>query len=133
MENIRDYINEINVIKDEIYQSLENSVTCSICTDIIIEPFMCMNCQNVYCQKCINDWSKKSHTCPNRCQNTNFLKSNEKAQLLSKLKFICKKCDSVLNYDDMKKHNLMNCQNKKDIEKLNKNKIKNDKNKINSK
>ncbi len=34
MANIRDYINEENVIKDEIFKAFENSVTCSICSDI---------------------------------------------------------------------------------------------------
>ena len=124
MDNIRDYINEENVIKDEIYQTLENSVTCSICSDILIEPKMCMNCQNVYCEQCINDWAKKSNTCPNRCQNTKFNKSLGISELLSKLKFICSKCDAVINYDDMKKHSLINCKNKINIEKVNKNNIK---------
>ena len=134
MDNIRDFINETNVIKDEIYQSLENSVTCSICSDILIEPKMCKNCQNVYCEQCINSWAQKSNTCPNRCQNTIFIKGQGISELLSKLKFICNKCDGVINYDDMKKHSLINCKNKINMEKINKDKIKEEPtNKINSK
>ena len=34
MENIRDFINDKNVIKDEIYLAFENSVLCPICTDV---------------------------------------------------------------------------------------------------
>ncbi len=122
--DIREYINEENVIKDEIYNNFESSLTCSICTEIIIEPTMCMNCQNVYCKKCIDDWSKKSAKCPNRCQNTSYNKSVSISEMLSKLKFICKKCDNILNYDDMKKHK-NNCKKKKTPgENLTKNSIK---------
>lgn len=133
MEKMRNYINCENVIKDEIYQTLENSVNCPICTDIIIEPTMCMSCQNVYCQACINDWLQKSKTCPNRCKNTNFNKSLSISELLSKLKFICSKCDEVINYNDMTKHSLLDCKREKE-EKLKKEKtIQKSKNEKNSK
>ena len=115
MENIREFINEENVIKDEIYKAFENSVICQICSDIFIEPTMCMECQNVYCKECIDNWSKRNNKCPNRCQNTHYQKSLAIIELLSKIKFICKKCDGIINYDDMKKHRLINCINKKNI------------------
>ena len=50
MANLRDYINDKTVIKDEIYKNFEYSVTCSICSEIMINPMMCMNCQTVYCK-----------------------------------------------------------------------------------
>ena len=59
MDKLREYINEKNVIKDEFYTSFESSFTCSICSDIFIEPTMCMNCQNVYCKECIEGWLQK--------------------------------------------------------------------------
>ena len=135
MKNIRDYINEENVIKDEIYKIFENSLTCSICSDIFINPMMCMNCQNVYCKACIDDWKKKSIKCPNRCENPNYNKSISTSEMLSKLKFICNKCDNVINYDDMKNHSLTDCSKKKKIEELPKSKTAENKNinKINSK
>ena len=71
MDDIREYINEKNVMKDEIYNAFEASVTCSICSDILIEPMMCMNCQIVNCKKCKEDWISKSHICPNKCKNPN--------------------------------------------------------------
>ena len=110
MDKIREYINEKNVIKDEFYTNFESSFTCSICSDIFIEPTMCMNCQNVYCKECIEGWLQKSTTCPNRCQNTNFDKSKSTIEMLSKLNFICDKCDRVISYDEMKNHSLSNCQ-----------------------
>ena len=134
MDKIREYINEKNVIKDEFYTSFDNSLTCSICSDIFIEPIMCKNCQNSYCRECIESWLQKSTTCPNRCQNTNFDKDISKNEMLSNLKFICHKCDSVINYNDMKNHSLLNCKkNVNNIINPTKN-INNDKtNKINSK
>ncbi len=118
MDNIREYINEQKVMKDEIYNAFEASVTCQICSDILIEPMMCMNCQNVICKKCKEDWLSKSHNCPNRCQNPNYQKCLDISELLSKLKFICPKCDNIINYDDVKKHCLTDCKNKKSLERM---------------
>ena len=134
MENIRDFINDKNVVKDEIYLAFENSVLCPICTDVLIEPTMCMNCQNVYCKKCINDWIKKSNKCPNRCENSNYQKSLAITELLSKLKFKCIYCGNSIDYNNIKNHNLLNCKRKGNIEKIEQNSnldIK--RNKINSK
>ena len=134
MDNIRDYINENNVIKDEFYTRFDNSLTCSICSEIFIEPTMCMNCQNVYCKKCIESWLQKSSTCPNRCQSTKFDKSLSTIEMLSKLKFICDKCDSIISYDDMKNHSLSNCKkNNNNIENPTNNENNSQTNKINSK
>ena len=98
---------------------------------------MCMNCQNVYCKTCIDDWKKKSIKCPNRCENPNYNKSLSTSEMLSKLKFICNKCDNVINYDDMKIHSLKDCSKEKKIEELPKSKSKEEENKninkINSK
>ena len=111
MANLRDYINNETVIKDEIYKNFEYSLTCSICSDIMIDPMMCMNCQAVYCKSCIDNWSKKSAHCTNRCENTNYKKSILSQNFLSKLKFICRNCEKVLNYDDVKAHSLIKCNN----------------------
>ena len=111
MSNLRDYINYQTVIKDEIFKNFEYSLTCSICSDIMINPMMCMNCQAVFCKSCIDDWSKKSAHCTNRCQNTNYKKSILSQNFLSKLKFICRNCEKVINYDDVKEHSLIKCFN----------------------
>lgn len=115
MANLRDYINDKTVIKDEIYKNFEYSVTCSICSEIMINPMMCMNCQTVYCKSCIDNWSKKSAYCTNRCKNTNYKKSILSQIFLSKLKFICQNCEKVINYDDMQAHSLIKCQNDSQI------------------
>ena len=110
MESIRKYINEKNIIKDEIYNSIKNSITCIICFDIIYEPMMCMKCQGVYCKDCINKWSKEDKKCPNRCINPNYKNSIQISQLLTKIKFECEKCHSEIYYNEMEKHYFSKCK-----------------------
>ena len=111
MEN---YINEETVVNNEIYQVFKDSVICPICSNILINPMMCMKCQNVYCKKCSDDWSKKNDKCPNRCDNPNYQRSLEKNNILSKLKFKCEKCGEQIFYENVQKH-IENCQPTKDI------------------
>lgn len=40
---------------------------CQICFEIVEDPVECRKCQNHYCRKCINEWKKKSNSCPVRC------------------------------------------------------------------
>ena len=115
MSNLREYINDKTLIKDEIFKNFEFSVSCSICTEILINPMMCMKCQAVFCKSCIDTWSKKSADCPNRCENTNYKQSILSQNILSKLKFICPKCEKVINYDDIKDHSLIKCYNEAKI------------------
>ena len=49
MEELHDYINEGNLIKDEAYKRLGSSIKCPICIDIIIEPMQCEKCNNLFC------------------------------------------------------------------------------------
>ena len=97
-------INEETIVKNEIYDAFKDDIICPICSKIIIEPQMCMNCLNVYCKNCVEEWSKRKNQCPNRCENPNYRKSIEKANILSKFKFKCQKCETQLSYDEMKKH-----------------------------
>ena len=118
MSNLRKFINSETLIKDEIYKNYEYSLCCAICSDILIEPTFCMNCQTVYCKTCIDDWTKKSNSCTNRCENPKFEKSILQQEILSKLKFICQSCDEVINYDDVKQHSLIKCTNESKLKLL---------------
>lgn len=104
MEDLKDYINEETVVKDEIYNSIKDSIICQICKDIMINPMKCMECPNSFCIKCIEKWNLRKKTCPNRCQNPNYKFNRPLLQILSNLKFECKKCKNIINYDDMIKH-----------------------------
>ena len=113
------YINDNLVIKNIIYNEFKGSITCQICLKILINPFMCMNCQNVYCKNCIEQWEKKNNKCPNRCQNTNYQKSLEKNLILSKLKFKCVNCKNEIEYNNVEKHhNSCKIQSKNKIKKI---------------
>ena len=112
MAQIRDYINDETVIKDEIYKQFELSIACCICNEILIEPMMFMNCQVLCCKKCEEKWSQKKNTCPQNCPNAQYIESSNSQKLLSKLKFVCKNCEEVFNYDEMQKHSTTNCENK---------------------
>ena len=141
MEDINSYINENNIINEEIYNEFKFSISCPICTNIIIEPMMCMNCQSSYCKKCINQWNLIDEKCPNRCINPNYQISKEMNGLLSKLQFQCKFCNKAFEYNEMKEHyysSFDNCQQPKKKNKMRKIENKNaqlfeSKNKINSK
>ena len=109
------YINDETIVKNDIYDAFKDDIICPICSKILIEPQMCINCQNSYCRKCIEEWSKKSNKCPNRCDNPNYKKSLEKAKTLSKLKFKCQKCGNQFTYDNIKKH-VDECEQDKNIE-----------------
>ena len=111
MSKLREYINNNSVIKDEIYKQFESSLSCSICLDIMIDPVMCMNCEAKFCKTCQEDWSQRNNTCPNRCKNPKYEKSMIAQGLLSRLKFICYKCEEVIDYEDIKNHSKINCEN----------------------
>ena len=90
---------------------------------------MCMKCQNVFCKRCINDWTKKAENCPNRCSEPNYQRSIIKNEILSKLKFKCEKCGNNYKYDEAHKH-LNSCYPGQIKEEEN---IENNKNKITTK
>ena len=97
MEELHDYMNEENIIKDETYRSLGKSLICPICIDIIIEPMKCEKCNNIYCKTCLESWSRVDKRCPNRCKNPNYKKSPEKEELFSQLRHYYLKCGTEKN------------------------------------
>jgi hypothetical protein len=118
MEELHDYINENNLIKDEAYKRLGCSIKCPICIDIIIEPMQCEKCNNLFCKKCLESWSRVDKRCPNRCKNPNYKKNSEKEALFSQLNFNCKKCKKIIKYSEMKRHYYLKCGTEKSKIKL---------------
>ena len=109
------YINEDTIIKNETFNSFPELIICQICQCIMLEPVMCLKCQNYYCKKCIEDWKKKSPTCPNKCEEPIFKNVIEKNRLITKMKFKCiKGCGAEILFDDIKKHYSSNCLINKD-------------------
>ncbi len=124
---MEEYINNDTVIKNDVYKAFpEDFIICKICKCLMIEPVMCLNCQNNYCKKCIYSSQKKSGTCPNGCENPIFKNVIQKNRLITKLKFKCKKgCRAILSFDEIKEHYNSNClAQKSKIKILSKDKIK---------
>jgi hypothetical protein len=96
------YINNDTVIKDDIYKTIEELILCPLCHNILIEPVICLKCQKSFCKKCINKLTDIK--CPNNCETVEFPKCISKNEILTKLKFKCKYCQSILSYDDALKH-----------------------------
>ena len=113
------YVNEETLIKDDIFKSLpEDLIICPICTLLMIEPVMCVNCMNHFCKKCTEDWNKKNNTCPNGCQNAILKTQIEKNRLITRLKFKCiKGCGAEIFFSDITNHYNSNCLEKKEKEK----------------
>ena len=125
------YINEETIIKNDTYNLFQDMIICQICQCMMIEPVMCISCQNHYCKKCIEGWKKKDSKCPNRCENTIYKDIIEKNRVITKFKFKCiKGCGAEIPFDDIKSHYNSNCleNKKKDNNKPN---IQNEKENIN--
>ena len=122
------YINDDTIVHDAIFEAFKEEVKCPICQNILINPMMCMGCQNVFCKKCTDEWAKKDDKCPSRCKNQNYQKSIEKKNILSKLKFKCFKCEENVAYDNIRTH--METCDKDYIENIKKNEEKDKDNNI---
>ena len=108
---IEDFINENTVINDKNYEKIKDSILCPICLNIIIDPKRCMICKKAFCAKCLDQWTIYSPKCPIKCNNSNYQIDQEKNEQLSKLKFKCKYCNNISEYNDMKNHYFSGCDN----------------------
>ena len=79
------FININSLVNNDINNAFKDLAICPLCSNILIEPYMCMKCQKVYCKKCIDEWKNKDDKCPNKCENPNYQKSLEKNNILCKL------------------------------------------------
>ena len=104
------YINKETIIKDNTYNSFKEQIACKICECIMLEPVMCVNCQNYYCKKCIEDLKKRSETCPGECEKSIYKNVIEENRLITKMKFKCiKGCGAEILFEDIKNHYSTNC------------------------
>ena len=56
---MEEYINNDTCFHNDIYESFKDAIKCPLCHNILINLMMYMKCQNVYCQKCVDDFAKK--------------------------------------------------------------------------
>ncbi len=114
------YINNNTIVEDAIFNEFKDLVTCPLCSNILIDPTMCMKCQKVYCKKCIDNLPQKELKCPNNCSQPNYQKSLGKNEILTKLHFKCEECGNLIKYDEAQKHH-NSCSPDKISSNLNKN------------
>ena len=101
------YIDPDLVINKNIFKSFESYSVCSICNGIIIKPIQCLECENVFCQSCIDEWKKKTgeNSWPFRCNNPTFKNSRIINNLLDNLIFKCSNgCNIEIPYKDIEQH-----------------------------
>ncbi len=58
MESLQDYMNEKNIVQDETYNTIKDSIICPIFKDLLITPMMWLNCKNSFCKKSLKNWSE---------------------------------------------------------------------------
>ena len=104
----KDYFSEDCIVENDYYKTLKILLICPLCNKLLKKPLMCSACQNVYCQKCLEQYLKKK-ICPNKCQNIKFSKSITKNEMLSKITYKCKNCSKEVIQNDIKAHLESNC------------------------
>ena len=103
-----------NIVKDDVFKANENDVICPNCSELMIVPMFCNECQNLYCQKCIEQWKQKGVGCPNKCEGFEFRQVIEKKRKISSLKFKCiKGCGAEIPYNEIENHYKSDCFKKK--------------------
>ena len=110
------YFSDDCIIEDPLYMSLKDLLMCPLCNKILKDPYMCNDCQNVYCKKCLEDYSELK-ICPKEYKDVKFIRCIAKNELLSKIKYRCKNCKKEVIQTDIKAHLESNCQHSEEIQK----------------
>ena len=90
-------------------------IKCDLCHKILKDPYMCNDCQKVYCKKCLENYSQLK-ICPSEYKDAKFIRCIAKNELLSKIKYRCKNCKKEVIQTDIKAHLESNCEHKEKLE-----------------
>ena len=107
--NKNEYFTDDCIIKDSIYLSLKDLITCPLCQKILKNPYMCNKCQKSFCKKCLEENSNLK-ICPNDKEETQFIHSVFADGMLSNLKYKCKNCLKEVIQSDINAHLEENCE-----------------------
>ena len=58
----------LDIINLDECKAIENCMICTICDGVVYQPLQCVKCENLFCRNCIEEWRKKSNSCPYKCQ-----------------------------------------------------------------
>ncbi len=111
-----EYFSDDCIIQDTLFLAIKDLLICPQCNNILKEPYMCDDCQNVYCKKCLEKYSNDLRICPNNRKVSQFSHCISKAELLSKIKYRCKNCKKEVIQSDIKSHLELNCKKTNIIE-----------------
>lgn len=106
----KEYITDDCIIEDELYISIKDLIKCNICKNILKEPMQCKNCQKAYCKECFDNRLKNENKCYICGEQSEYIKSVDKAALLSNLKFLCKNCKHEIKYNEVSAHLKSGCK-----------------------
>ena len=106
-----EYFSDDCIFEDPLYISARDLIICPLCNEILKQPYMCNECQNVYCKKCLENHSNLKK-CPNDNKKTKFKFSKDRNEILSRLKYKCKNCSEIVAQSDIDKHLKENCNHK---------------------
>ena len=101
------YIDPESVLNREAFMLIEQNVICPICSGILVSPIQCLNCENCFCELCLEEWKKAKgdKNCPFRCANPTFKNSRLIKNILSNIKFKCKNgCKEEIPYLELENH-----------------------------
>ena len=105
---MEEYVNENTIVKNEMYNAFKDSIICHICSRIMIEPVICLSCQDTFCKNCY----KKNGSCQ-KCNNSNIQDVIDKNRHITKFKFKCiKKCGAEIPFDEINSHYNSGCEKK---------------------
>ena len=96
---MKKFINNNTVVKDDDYSKNKVYIICFECQHILINPFICSNCNYIYCKNCLNEII----TCKN-CNELDYKRNIFINDILSSLKIKCLICNNNINYYDIKNH-----------------------------
>src|SRR5574344_2466704 len=103
-----EYFDTSLIINQKEYAVIESFTKCVICEDLLREPMKCTQCENNFCKQCIENWMKKSNTCPFKCKDFEVKPAKFISQMLEKIKFKCKNgCDAEIPYNDVEEHYML--------------------------
>lgn len=101
---------DLSLLIDE-KNSLVEEATCLICLNLASCPKYCQCCGKIFCEVCIENWLKKSNSCPN-CRNNSFDKPPIiLMNFLSKIRLKCQysQCSKLLLYNEFNTH-IITCE-----------------------
>ena len=99
------YLDKADIVNREECKAIENAIICTICDGVVVDPLQCVVCENLFCRSCIEQWEKRSKSCPFKCQNFKLKENKMMNNILKNVKFKCSNgCDMIIPYDEIKEH-----------------------------